>query len=254
MDIRSPSFVIARSAYDAVIFDLDGVITQTAKTHATAWKATFDEYLKRRAVERGELFEPFDIDRDYRRYVDGKPRYDGVESFLASRGIHLPYGSPDDPPQRETVCGLGNRKNELFLQVVEEGGVDVYGTTVRLIKTLRSAGFKTAVVSSSKNTVTILEAVHLTHLFDAKVDGADAARLELKGKPAPDTFLEAAARLQVEPVRAIVVEDAISGVQAGRAGRFGCVIGVDRAGDPGALEAAGAHVVVSDLAEVGVGS
>lgn len=243
---------ITPRAYDAVVFDLDGVITRTATTHATAWKAMFDEYLQRRAAERGEPFRPFDMDGDYRRYVDGKPRYDGVESFLASRGLRLPYGSPGDPPRRETVCGLGNRKNEFFLRVVKERGVEVYGSTVRLIRELRSAGLKTAVVSSSKNTATILEAVRLTDQFDAKVDGADATRLGLKGKPAPDTFLEAVARLKVDPERAIVVEDAISGVRAGREGRFGCVLGVDRAGHPEALAAAGADVVVPDLEAVRV--
>ncbi|MFA7095189.1 MAG: beta-phosphoglucomutase family hydrolase [Gammaproteobacteria bacterium] len=252
MAAKSASVTIARDAYDAVIFDLDGVITRTAKTHAAAWKAMFDEYLQRHAAAHGEPFRPFDMDHDYRRYVDGKPRYDGVASFLASRGIHLPHGSPDDPPQKETVCGLGNRKNELFLQMVAQGGVEVYPSTVDLIRDLRAGGFKTAVVSSSKNTATILDAVRMNDLFDARVDGADAAHLGLKGKPAPDTFLEAATRLRIDPGRAVVVEDAISGVQAGRQGQFKCVIGVDRTGHPEALEAAGASVVVSDLAEVAV--
>lgn len=243
---------VSRHAYDAVIFDLDGVITRTARTHAAAWKQTFDEFLRARAARRQEPFVPFDADADYRRYVDGKPRYEGVRSFLQSRAIELPEGRPDDPPDRETVCGLGNRKNQAFLQAVHEHGVEVYDSTVDLVRDLRAQGFKTAVVSSSKSTRTILDAVHLADLFDTEVDGVDLARLGLKGKPEPDPFLEAASRLHVTPQRAVVVEDAIAGVEAGHRGGFGCVIGVDRAGDRAALARAGADVVVADLAEVEV--
>lgn len=243
---------VSRRAYDAVIFDLDGVITRTAKTHAAAWKAVFDEFLRERAARLGQPFTPFDLDEDYRRYVDGKPRYDGVQSFLAARGIDLPYGDPSDPPSRETVCGLGNRKNTAFLRQVHDEGVEIYESTLDLIHSLKANGFKTAVVSSSKSTRAILDAVHIRNLFDTEVDGADLARLGLKGKPNPDPFLEAAARLHVSPQRAVVVEDAIAGVEAGHRGGFGCVIGVDRAGDQTAFERAGATVVVADLAEVDV--
>lgn len=243
---------VSHRAFDAVIFDLDGVITRTAKTHAAAWKTVFDEFLHERAARLGEPFWAFDLDTDYRRYVDGKPRYDGVQSFLAARGIELPYGHPDDPPERDTVCGLGNRKNTAFLQRVRDQGVEVYDSTVALIQHLRTNGFKTAVVSSSKSTGEILDAVQLRELFDAQVDGIDLQRLCLKGKPNPDPFLEAASRLRVVPQRAVVVEDAIAGVEAGRRGGFGCVIGVDRAGDQAALERAGATMVVADLAEVDV--
>ena len=245
------AYTLDKDDLDAVIFDLDGVITQTAKTHAEAWKRMFDEFLEQRAREEAQPFEPFDIVTDYRQYVDGKPRYDGVASFLASRGIHLPHGSPDDPPERETVCGLGNRKNLLFLELAE-AGVEVYDSTVELIRELRANGFKTAVVSSSENTEGVLAGVGLTALFDAKVDGLDLARQHLRGKPAPDAFLEASARLGVSPERAAVVEDAISGVQAGADGRFRCVIGVNRADQAEALKQAGADVVVPDLTEVAV--
>ncbi len=243
---------VSHRAFDAVIFDLDGVITRTAKTHAATWKTVFDAFLHERAARLGEPFRAFDLDTDYRRYVDGKPRYDGVQSFLAARGIELPYGHPDDPPERDTVCGLGNRKNTAFLQRVRDEGVEVYDSTVALIQDLRTNGFKTAVVSSSKSTGEILDAVRLRELFDAQVDGIDLQRLGLKGKPSPDPFLEAASRLRVVPKRAVVVEDAIAGVEAGRRGGFGCVIGVDRAGDQAALERAGATMVVADLAEVDV--
>jgi alpha,alpha-trehalase len=243
---------LSHRAFDAVIFDLDGVITRTAKTHAAAWKTMFDDFLHARAMRRGERFIPFDLDADYRRYVDGKPRYDGVQSFLAARGIQLPYGEPADPPEYETVCGLGNRKNIAFLQHVRDQGVEVYDSTVALIHDLKANGFKTAVVSSSKSTDEILQAVQLGELFDTRVDGVDLQELGLKGKPEPDPFLEAASRLHVAPRRAVVVEDAIAGVEAGRRGRFGCVIGVDRTGDRAALERAGATMVIGDLAEVDV--
>lgn len=243
---------VSRRTYDAVIFDLDGVITRTAKTHAAAWKTVFDGFLRERAARSREAFVPFDPDADYRRYVDGKPRYDGVQSFLRARGIELPYGDPTDPPERETICGLGNRKNVAFLQQLHDGGVEVYDSTLALIHDLKARDFMTAVVSSSKSMRAILDAVHIRNLFDTEVDGADIDRLGLKGKPNPDPFLEAASRLHVPPRRAIVVEDAIAGVEAGHRGGFGCVIGVDRAGDQAALQRAGATLVVTDLAEIEV--
>jgi alpha,alpha-trehalase len=247
------SLELSKSQYDAVIFDLDGVITKTADVHARAWKRTFDEYLKGRTDLDEETARPFEIEEDYRVYVDGKPRYEGVRSFLESRGIDLPYGDPSDPPGVETICGIGNRKNDLFRKVLSEEGVEVYGSTIDLIKSLRDAGIKTAVVTSSKNCPHVLEAAGIANLFDVKVDGGDSARLGLKGKPDPDIFVEAAKDLGVKVKRCVVVEDAVSGVQAGRAGEFGCVVGVDRTGHPAALKEAGADVVVSDLAEVSLG-
>jgi trehalose 6-phosphate phosphatase len=237
-------------AMEAVIFDLDGVVTRTAEVHAKAWKQLFDEYLAVRARRFGEPFEAFDRRSDYRRFVDGKPRYAGIASFLASRGIELPFGSPDDPEERETVCGLGNRKNRYFLEALERTGADSYPTTVQLIAKLRARGVHTAIVSSSRNCVAVLEAAGIRELFEVKVDGLDAAELGLAGKPDPALFLEAARRLGVEPAHAAVVEDAISGVEAGRQGRFGFVVGVDRAEQREALTAAGADLVVGDLAEV----
>ncbi|MCP3054537.1 beta-phosphoglucomutase family hydrolase [Aurantimonas marianensis] len=233
--------------FDAAIFDLDGVVTRTARVHAAAWKRLFDEYLEQRAERAGEPFRPF-LDDDYRRYVDGKPRYDGVRSFLQSRGITLAFGKPTDPPDRETISGLGNRKNQFLQESLERGGVEVFDSTVILIRTLRGYGVKTALVSSSRNARAILASADLTTLFDVCVDGTDAARLELKGKPAPDIFLAAAEALGVQRTRAVVFEDAISGVEAGRAGGFGLVVGVDRADQAPALRTAGADLVVADLA------
>jgi beta-phosphoglucomutase family hydrolase len=241
---------ITYDRFDAVLFDLDGVLTATAKLHAACWKKMFDEYLLRRAETTGETFQPFEIATDYRQYVDGKLRYDGVRAFLESRGIDLPWGSPEDPPDRATICGLGNRKNELIQVLLASGGVEVFESSVALVRQLRGAGIKTAVVSASKNCEAILEAAGIAARFDARVDGVVAARLHLSGKPAPDTFLEAAQQLGVEPERAVVVEDAVSGVQAGRAGGFGLVIGVDRKGDPEALRNNGADIVVTDLGDL----
>ena len=199
-------------------------------------------------------FSPFDAREDYLRYVDGKPRYDGVQSFLESRGIALPRGKPEDAAEMETVCGLGNRKNALFLAELKEHGVEPYETTICFIRQLRARGFKTAIISSSKNCATVLEAVGATELFNARVDGVESARIGIAGKPAPGIFLEAARRLGVGPARAVVVEDAISGVEAGRAGGFGCVVGVNRGGDPARLAENGASVVVADLSELKVGT
>ena len=241
---------ITRDQYDAVLFDLDGVITDTATIHATCWKQMFDAYLQKRAAERGEPFRPFEIATDYRLYVDGKPRFDGVRDFLTSRGIHLPEGTPDDPPQAETVGGLGNRKNDLVNKVIAEGGVMPYEGTVKLIHQLRHQGFKIAVVTSSQNCEAVLKAAKLDDLFEVRVDGNTIRAQHLAGKPAPDTFLTAAQRLGVVPTRAVVVEDAISGVQAGRHGNFGLVIGVARKGNVEELRHHGAHLVVHDLGEL----
>jgi alpha,alpha-trehalase len=236
--------------FDAVLFDLDGVLTDTAAVHARAWKTMFDDYLRRSAERHGDPFEPFTIDGDYKTYVDGKPRYDGVRSFLLSRDIHLPEGTSGDAADTETVRGLGNRKNDLVNRLLDDEGVIRYEGSVRLVEQLREQGIKLAVVSSSKNCVTVLAAAGIIDLFDARVDGVVAAQRGLPGKPAPDTFLAAAADLGATPERAVVVEDAISGVQAGRAGGFGLVIGVDREGHPEALRSNGADIVVSDLGEL----
>jgi trehalose 6-phosphate phosphatase len=234
---------------DAVIFDLDGVLTKTAAVHAAAWKALFDRYLRERARREGMSFQPFDLDTDYRRYVDGKPRADGVRDFLASRGITLPEGTPMDSADTETIWGLGNRKNRAFLDRLSEDGVETYASTVTFIRDLRKLGLKTAIISASENCAMVLAASDTTSLFDAKVDGVDSRKIGIRGKPAPDIFLEAARRLGVEPSRAAVVEDAIAGVRAGRAGGFRIVIGIDRTGHPDALRAAGADIVVDDLSD-----
>lgn len=242
--------VITRDRYDAVLLDLDGVITDTARLHAACWKQMFDEYLQKRATLRGEVFRPFDLATDYRLYVDGKPRFDGVRDFLTSRVIQLPEGTPDDPPQRETVCGLGNRKNDLVNEIIEESGVEPYEGSVRLIHQLRHDGFKVAVVTSSQNCTTVLKAAKLDGCFDAQVDGNVTHAQNLAGKPAPDTYLAAARLLGVEPARSIVIEDAIVGMEAGRAGKFGLVVGVARKGNAEELRQHGAQVIVNDLGEL----
>lgn len=247
-----PELTLSRERLDAVIFDLDGVVTRTADVHAAAWKGLFDTFLSERQAQPSEDLSPFDRDRDYRRYVDGRPRYQGVKHFLAARHIELPMGKPDDPPGQETVCGLGNLKNRLFRAILEEKGVEVYGCAVALVRRLRRAGFRTAVVSASKNCALILERAGLNDLFDARVDGIEAERLDLDGKPDPDTFLEAAHRLGVEPGRTAVLEDAIAGVTAGSRGHFGLVIGVDRDGQTQALSEAGADRVFRDLCQIEV--
>ena len=241
---------ITRNQYDAVLLDLDGVITDTAGMHAACWKQMFDAYLQQRAAERGEPFRPFEIATDYRLYVDGKPRFDGVRDFLTSRGIQLPEGSPDDSPQAATVSGLGNRKNDLVNNVIAEVGVEPYAGSVKFIHQLRQQGFKIAVVTSSQNCEAVLKAVKLDAFFEVRVDGNMIRAQQLAGKPAPDTFLTAAQRLGVTPARAVVVEDAISGVQAGRSGNFGLVIGVARKGNAEELRHHGAHLVVNDLGEL----
>lgn len=230
----------------AVLFDLDGVLTSTAEQHYRAWKQMFDAFLQ----QRGPGAEPFSRE-DYHRYVDGVPRYDGVRRFLAARGIDLPEGGPDDPSQHtETLRGLGDRKNDLVNAIIRAEGVEPYPGSVALVEQLRRRGVKTAVVSSSRNCATVLSAAGITHLFDVRVDGETSAELGLAGKPAPDTFLAAADRLGVPPAAAAVVEDALSGVEAGRNGGFALVVGVDRAGQAEALRAHGADLVVADLAEL----
>ena len=234
----------------ACLFDLDGVLTQTASVHAAAWKQMFDAFLRERAERTGEAFVPFDSVRDYDEYVDGKPRYDGVRSFLASRGIQLPEGDPNDPPSAETVAGLGNRKNEIVLSLIRTQGVKPYEGSVRYVRAVRDAGLRRAVVSSSANCKDVLVAAGIEDLFEVRIDGIVAEREHLKGKPAPDTFLAAADALGKEPAQAAVFEDALAGVEAGRAGHFGFVVGVDRSGQAEALRDHGADVVVSDLAEL----
>lgn len=237
-------------AVRACLFDLDGVLTQTAKVHAEAWKQMFDAFLAERAKERGEEPVPFDAHDDYDAYVDGKPRYDGVRDFLTSRGIELPEGADDDPPAAETVRGLGNRKNELVLAIMKRDGVEPYEGSVRYLEAARDAGLRRAVVSSSANCRDVLVAAGIEDLLEVRVDGISAAEEKLAGKPAPDTYLAAARKLGVEPGQAAVFEDALAGVESGRAGSFGCVVGVDRVGQADALREHGATVVVDDLADL----
>jgi len=236
--------------FEAWLFDLDGVLTDTARVHAAAWKQTFDELLARRASALGATPVSFDPISDYELYVDGKPRYDGVRDFLASRGIKLPEGERDDLPARETVCGVGNHKNELALELLARDGVPVFDTSITLLKHLRATGRPIAVVSASENCRAVLDAAGITDLFDAEVDGLVARDQHLRGKPAPDTFLYAAGRLGVEAPRAVVVEDAPAGVMAGKAGDFGLVVGVARRATARALTDAGADMVVVDLGEL----
>ena len=241
---------ISRDQYDAVLFDLDGVITDTANLHATSWKQMFDEYLNKRAQEKGEVFHPFDIASDYRLYVDGKPRFDGVRDFLRSRNITLAEGNLEDPAEAETVCGLGNRKDDLLNDAIAKFGVEPYSGSVRFIHQVHRLGFKIAVVTSSQNCAAVLEAAKLDKFFDVRVDGNIILEEGLRGKPAPDTFLLAARLLGVEPMRTVVLEDAISGVQAGSVGNFGLVIGIDRKGNADELTHHGAHMVVRDLEDL----
>jgi beta-phosphoglucomutase family hydrolase len=237
----------------ACLFDLDGVLTKTAVVHAHAWKQMFDEFLKKRSEASGEPFREFDIDTDYNEYVDGKPRYDGVRDFLASRGITLPEGSDDDPPAAETVHGLGNRKNDLVLELIERDGVEPYEGSIRFARLAGEAGLHRAVVSSSANTKAVLKVVGIEDLFEAVIDGVVTEEKHLNGKPAPDTYLAGAEAVGVEPAAATVFEDAVSGVESGHAGKFGYVVGVDRihhAHHAEALREHGADVVVSDLDEL----
>lgn len=237
-------------AYAGWLFDLDGVLTKTAEVHAAAWKQAFDEFLDSEAQRSGKTLAPFDPVDDYQRYVDGEPRADGVRHFLAARGIELPAGSDDDPPDARTVAGLGNRKNDILLELLRTGGIRVYPGAVALVKALRSHGTPTAVVSASENTKAALEAGGIAELFDARIDGQVVKQRHLAGKPAPDSYLEGARALGIPPGRAVVIEDALAGVEAGRAGHFGLVVGVDHHDHAAQLRAHGADVVVTDLAEL----
>ena len=234
--------------FDAAIFDLDGVITRTAVVHASAWKRMFDEFLLRRAIRGLEPLREF-TQRDYLAFVDGRPRYAGVKAFLDSRAIVLPFGDPTDDPAAETVCGLGNRKNVLFNQVLEEEGAEVYESTVDLVEQLRASGVRVGVASSSKNCAAVLQRAGIAGLFETCVDGVVSARLGLRGKPEPDIFVLACENLGARPARAMVVEDAVSGVQAAARGHFGLVLGIARENNAGELRDNGADIVVSDLSE-----
>ncbi|HEX5912786.1 MAG TPA: HAD-IA family hydrolase [Rubrobacter sp.] len=252
MSTSQETHLVSPGGYEAWLFDLDGVITDTASVHAAAWKGTFDEYLKVVSEREESSYEPFEIDPDYYRYVDGKPRYAGVDSFLRSRGIIVVWGDPNDPPSRETVCGIGNRKNALFNEVLRLRGVEVFESSVAPERELRTGGRRVAVVTSSKNCGAVLQAAGIQNLFDVTVDGNVAAAKKLAGKPSSDTYEQATRMLGTLPEQAVVVEDAISGVQAGRRGGFGLVIGVARSHDPEVLHQNGADLVVRDLAELGL--
>lgn len=242
--------MISAQKYSAVLFDMDGVLTMTMKIHAACWKRMFDDYFRQRSHRDGEEHHSFEIATDYKAYVDGKLRYDGVQAFLASRGIELPYGHPDDDPSLETICGLGNRKDRMVNELIRKDGVELLDGALDLVRRVREAGIKTAVVSASKNCPLILDAAGINELFDCVVDGHVATQRSLAGKPAPDTFLAAARELGVSPSQAVVIEDAISGVAAARAGGFALVIGIDHHGDKTALEENGADVVVESLREL----
>ena len=248
--MMTPTDHISLREFEAFLFDLDGVVTRTAKVHAAAWKQLFDDYLERRAREEGVAFVPFDPVMDYHEYVDGRPREAGVQSFLAARGISLPPGTPHDGPEVDTLNGLGNRKDQYFIEALAQHGVEVYEHNVSFVRDARARGVRTAVVSSSKNCAAVLDAAGLTQLFDVRVDGLDLQRLGLAGKPAPDMYLEAARQLKTLPARAVVFEDAVVGVEAGRAGRFGHVVGIGRGDHADDLRAHGADIVVADLGEL----
>jgi beta-phosphoglucomutase family hydrolase len=231
----------------ACLFDLDGVLTETARLHVEAWQRTFDGFLRDRAGHAGGRFRPFDPVTDYEAYVDGKPRSDGVRDFLASRAIRLPEGQPRDGASLATVRGLGNRKNRLFRRLLRERGVETYPGSLRYLRQVRASGLRTAVVSASANCRTVLQAAGIEELFEARIDGRTLSRRHLHGKPAPDSYLAAAAALDVRPANAAVFEDAPSGITAGRAGGFGFLVGLDRRGEGRELRLAGADVVVTDL-------
>ncbi len=239
-------------SFDAVIFDLDGVITQTAKVHSLAWKRMFDDYLRLRQQKYGEIYKAFTHDNDYLPFVDGKPRYNGVESFLVSRNIHLSFGNPSDSPDVESICGLGNMKDRTFNTILSNDGVQVYDSTVEIIRKLRNLGMPLGVASSSKNCKQILQAVGLLELFGTRVDGVISAELNLKGKPEPDIFLTACDNLQVDYMKTIIVEDAVSGVQAGAKGNFGFVLGIARENNEIELMKNGADRVIRDFSEISI--
>lgn len=247
---RPSSGVRLPGEIEACLFDLDGVLTETATLHAQAWKLAFDEFLRERSERGGEKLAPFDPLGDYEEFVDGRERYEGVRTFLASRGIELPEGNREGPGSVESVAGLGNRKNDLYLALLRERGVEPFPGSLRFVRAVRERGLRTAVVSASRNCREVLRAASIEELFDARVDGVTLAERHLAGKPAPDSFLEAARRLGVEAGRAAVFEDAPAGVAAGRAGGFGFVVGVDRRDEAEMLREEGADVVVSDLADL----
>lgn len=236
--------------FEAFIFDTDGVVTDTASVHACAWKQMFDEFLRGLEHKEGGTIQLFSIDEDYIRYVDGRPRYDGALGFLDSRKISLPYGTPEDSPDQETVCGLANLKTEYFLELLKQQGSSAYEGSVEFVQSLKDNGIQTAVISASRNCTQVLESAGVHEIFDVKVDGVDSDQLGLLGKPDPGIFLEAARRLGVTPDRAVIVEDSLAGVEAGRRGAFGLVIGVDRSGHAEELKQRGADLVVRDLAEL----
>lgn len=236
-------------SFCAVIFDMDGVVTRTASVHSLAWTNMFNEYLRHREQTHGEPFREFTHAGDYLPYVDGRPRYQGIEAFLKSRAIALPFGTPDDEPRKETICGLGNRKNELFYQLLEEHGVELYDSTVNLVRELRAGGVRVGLATSSKNADRVLKKAGILDLFETRVDGVVSARLDLRGKPEPDIFTTACGNLGAPPGRSVIVEDAVSGVQAGAKGKFALVIGVARENNAQELRAGGADVVVPDLAQ-----
>jgi beta-phosphoglucomutase family hydrolase len=248
--LGTSEIVVDLAAFDAFLFDLDGVITRTAELHAAAWKKLFDDYLTAQAARTAAPFVPFDIVEDYRAHVDGKPRHAGVRDFLASRGIRLPEGTSQDDASQETVHGLGRRKDQYFRVSVEHEGVRVYQSAIALVSEARARGVKTAVVSASRSTRAILRAARLTDLFQVCVDGVEVGRLGIPGKPDPAMFLEAARRLSVQPARGVVFEDATAGVEAGRRGGFGLVVGVGAADQAERLREHGAHIVVADLGTI----
>jgi trehalose 6-phosphate phosphatase len=248
--MNQTDFGLSKETCDGVIFDLDGVITQTARVHAKAWKALFDNYLKNRAARKNQEYIPFDEDKEYRTLVDGKPRHDGIESFLKSRGIDLPRGNPSDDQEKETIYGLGNKKNKIFQDYLQKHKPTVYEDTLSLMYEIKRQGWKTAVISASKNCIPVLEAVGISDWFDTVVDGVLSQELGIKGKPAPDIFFEAARRMEVTVQRTAVFEDATAGVSAAKKGGFYRVIGVNRADNEAILKKAGADVVFSDLCDI----
>lgn len=241
---------ITSDKYRAVLFDLDGVLTSTEKLHSACWKQMFDEFLTNYCKDKESKPAPFNLPKDYLEHVDGKPRYKGVEDFLISREIELPFGSPGDKPDSMTVCGLGNRKNELFNSLLNEKPVEVYKSSIELVRHLKYGGFSLAVVSSSKNCRKIMDAAEIKNYFEVVVDGLTAEESGLSGKPEPDTYLEAAKKLGVPAAETVVIEDASSGVEAGRNGNFGLVIGIARKNNSQELKNSGADIVVNDLAEI----
>ena len=253
-ELRNGKSVFSENTYDAVLFDLDGVITTTEKIHSACWKKTFDEFLRSWASKKENDFVPFNETDDYLEYVDGKPRYEGVRSFLLSRAIELPEGDTNSPPGEQSVFGLGNRKNQLFTKTLEKESPEIYQTSVALVRHLKEAGFRLAVVSSSRNCRAVMKAAMIEDLFEVIVDGVTVAEKGLRGKPEPDAFIEAASALGTDPSRSIVVEDAAAGVASGASGGFGLVIGVARKQNENELLSNGADMVVSDLGEFGLGA